>query len=384
MTEEVGGVEVRTHAPGQSLKAFLRAGHVVFEGDPNWIPPLAFDLKQRLDPKKNPAFEHTQAMYFTAWRDGQIAGRITASVDQAWRDYHGDRVGHFGFFDTVDDPEVACALMHAAEVWLREQGTDVVLGPMSLTANEEIGLLVDGFDTPPSVMMAHSRPYQGALVEACGYEKEKDLYCWRFDQEIELKARTTRAWEAIQALPEITLRSVNMKRLKQELAVIVDIYNEAWDGKWGFVPVTEAEVEQMAEDLSLVLDPDIAFVAELDGEPVAMCIMVPNLNEAIHDLEGALFPFGWAKLLWRLKVQRVTSTRLILLGIRGRVRKNVKRYGGLAAAMMVEVRERGIKKGYTWSELSWTREDDAPINLGIRSMGARVYKTYRVYRKRLD
>jgi len=133
-----------------------------------------------------------------------------------------------------------------------------------------------------------------------------------------------------------------------------------------------------------VLDPDIAFVAEIDGEPIGMCIMVPNLNEAIHDLRGALFPFGWAKLLWRLKVRRVTSTRLILLGIRRRVRRNVKRYGGLAAAMMVEVRERGIAKGYTFGELSWTREDDTPINLGIRSMGARVYKTYRVYRRELD
>ena len=233
-------------------------------------------------------------------------------------------------------------------------------------------------------MMGHSRRWQAHLIEACGYRKEKDLFCWRFDQEIELKKRTLKAWEDVQALPEVTLRSIDMRRLHEELAVIVDIYNEAWSGKWGFVPITAAEVEKMADDLALVLDPDIAFVADIDGEPVGMCIMVPNLNEAIRDLRGSLWPLGWAKLLWRLKVARVRSTRLILLGIRERIRKNVKRYGGLSAAMMVEVRRRGLAKGYSWSELSWTREDDAPINLGIRSMGAWVYKTYRVYSKGLE
>ena len=377
-------IEIRRHAPGPRVGDFVRAGHVVFADDPAWIAPLDFELKERLHPKKNPVFEHLEAALFTAHRGGALVGRISASVDEAWRAEHGDRAGHFGFFDTIDDEEVARALMGAAEDWLRERDTDRVIGPMGLNAAEEVGILVDGFDRPPVVMMGHSRAWQGRLVEACGYEKDKDLYCWRFGKDIELKRRTRKAWEDIRALPEITLRSIDTARLHEELSIVVDIYNEAWAGKWGFVPLSQAEVDKMAEDLSLVLDPDIAFVADLEGEPVGMCIMVPNLNEAIADLDGALFPLGWAKLLWRLKVRRVTSTRLILLGIRARIRKNVKRYGGLAAAMMVEVRERGIAKGYEWSELSWTREDDAPINLSIRSMGAKVYKTYRVYRKRLE
>lgn len=259
-----------------------------------------------------------------------------------------------------------------------------VLGPMSLNANEEIGILVDGFEHPPVLMMAHSRRWQAGLVEGAGYVKDKDVYAWRFDKSIELKQRTLKAWESIKALPEVTLRSIDMKRFHEELAIVVDIYNETWAGKWGFVPIPEREVQKMGDDLKLVLDPDLAFVAVIDGEPIGMCVMVPNVNEAIRDLDGHLFPLGWAKLLWRLKVSGLESTRLILLGIRERVRKNVHRYGGLSAAMYCEVQKRGVEKGYAWSELGWTREDDAPINVGIKAMGAKVYKTYRVYSKSLE
>jgi GNAT superfamily N-acetyltransferase len=376
-------IEVRTLTLGKDIGSFIDAGRRVFAGDPAWVAPLDFDLKQRLDPKKNPLFDHAKAALFVAYRDGQPVGRISASVDEEWRKTWNDRTGHFGFFDTIDDEEVARALFEAAEEWLRGEGVDRVVGPMSLSANEEIGLLIEGFEHPPSLMMGHSRDYQGRLVEANGYAKEKDLYCWRFGSDTPLTKRAIKAWEDVKALPEITLRSIDMKHFEHELGIIVDIYNEAWAGKWGFVPITQPEVVKMAEDLKLVLDPDIAFVAILDGEPVGMCVMVPNLNEAIADLNGGLFPLGWAKLLWRVKVRRPRSTRLILLGIRERIRKNVKRYGGLSAAMYVEVARRGAAKGYQWSELSWTREDDAPINVGIKAIGGRVYKRYRVYGKTL-
>ncbi len=369
--------------PGGDLAPFLRAADRVFEGDRAWIPPLRFEIQQRLHPKKNPFFEHAEAALFVALRGGQPVGRISASIDRDWQRTWKDRTGHFGFFDTIDDREVAKELFAAAERWLRERGVDRVIGPMSLGANEEIGLLVEGFEHPPALMMPHSRRWQGALVEACGYAKEKDLFAWRFDRDTPLTTRAKKAWNDVRALPEITLRSIDMKRFGEELAVIVDIYNEAWAGKWGFVPITQREVEKMAEDMKMVLDPDIAFVAVKDGQPVGMCIMIPNLNEAIADLGGSLFPLGWAKLLWRVKVKHPRSTRLILLGIREHVRKDVKRYGGLSAAMYVEVAQRGVAKGYEWSELSWTREDDAPINVGIKAIGGRVYKLYRVYAKSL-
>lgn len=376
-------IQVRQIEPGGDVKPFLRAADRVFAGDPAWIPPLQFEIEQRFDPKKNPLFEHTDAALFVATKNGQEVGRISASVDREWQKTWNDRTGHFGFFDTIDDPEVATALFAAAEKWLRAHGVDRVVGPMSLSANEEIGLLVEGFEHPPVLMMAHSRSWQGKLVEANGYAKEKDLFAWRFDRDTPLTTRAKKAWADIRALPEITLRSIDMKRFGEELAIIVDIYNEAWAGKWGFVPITKREVVKMAEDMKLVLDPDIAFVAVKDGEPVGMCIMIPNLNEAIADLGGRLFPLGWAKLLWRVKVKHPRSTRLMLLGIREHVRKDVKRYGGLSAAMYVEVAQRATAKGYEWSELSWTREDDAPINVGIKAIGGRIYKRYRVYAKSL-
>lgn len=377
-------VEIRQHAPGTETRDFIQAGFEVFRGDPAWVPPLAMMIKERLDPKKDPSHAHMDVALFTAWKNGALVGRVSASVDRAWLDLWKDETGHFGYFDTIDDEEVARALLAHAEAWLRGKGMKRVNGPMSLSANQEIGILVDGFEHPPVLDMGHSRAYQGGLAEKCGYAKEKDLYAWRYESTGQFNARTLKAWEGVQALPEVKLRSVNTSKLRDELGVIMDIYNENWAGKWGYVPVTAAELDKMASDMSLVLDPSIAFIAEVDGKPAGMCITIPNLNEVISDMDGKLFPFNWAKLLWRTKVNRPASSRLILLGVRQEYRKNVRRYGGLSAAMYVEVAKRGLAKGYKWAELGWTREDDAPINLGIRSMGAKVYKTYRVYEKRLD
>jgi hypothetical protein len=196
-----------------------------------------------------------------------------------------------------------------------------------------------------------------------------------------------KAWEQIRALPEVKLRTIDIAHLDKEMANVMAIYNDAWAGKWGMVPALPAEVEKVAKELKLIVDPDIAFIAEINGEAVGMCIALPNLNEAAIDLKGHLFsyglPIGLAKLLWRMKIKKPKSTRLMMLGIRGDIRQNVKRYGGLSAAMYVEVAKRGAAKGYQWGELSWTREDDHPVNLGIRSMGAHVYKTYRVFKKGL-
>jgi hypothetical protein len=376
-------IEVRRTEPGGDTRDFIRAGCEVFRGDPAWVRPLDFVLKEKLDPKKDPFHRHAAVALFTAYKDGKLVGRTSATVDKAWLDTWKDDTGHFGFFDTIDDADVARALLDAAESWLRERGMKRVNGPMSLSATQEIGVLVEGFEHPPVIDMAHSRPWQARLAEAAGYVKEKDLWAWRYDAATGFNERTRKAWETIHALPEVRLRSVNIKKLREELAIIMEIYNETWAGKWGWVPISAAEIDKMASDMSLVLDPDIAFIAEVDGKPGGMCITIPDLNEVVADLGGSLFPFGWAKLLWRTKVRRPKGARLILLGIREALRKNVKRYGPLSAAMYVEVAKRGLGKGYTWGELSWTREDDAPINLGIRSMGAKVYKKYRVFEKNL-
>jgi hypothetical protein len=377
-------ITIREHTPGTNVEPFIDAGHEVFRTDSTWVPPLHFELKERLDPKKNPFFTRAEAMLFTAWRDGRVVGRCSAQIDREHLRVWNDSTGFFGFFDTIDDAEVAKALVGAAEGWLRRRGMKRMLGPMSLYVNEEIGVLIEGFDTPPMMMMGHSRPYQAKLAEACGLVKEKDLLAWRYTKDQVFPDRVLKAWEHVKSLPEVRLRSVNMKDMDAEIRAVMDIYNDAWEGKWGMVPALPDEVAKVAKDLKLILDPDIAFMAEIHGKPAGMCIMLPNLNEAIQDLEGRLLPLGVLKLLYRVKVKHPKTTRLMMLGIRQEYTKNVKRYGGLSAAMYVEVAKRGIAKGYEWGELSWTREDDTPINLGIRSMGAKLYKKYRVYQKPIE
>ena len=374
-------VVVGEHAPGKDPSDFIRAGHEVFRGDPAWIPPLDFEIRERLHPRKNPFFKRADVTLFTAQKNGRIVGRCSAQIDREHLRLWKDDTGFFGFFDTVDDPEVGKALIDAAATWLRARGMKRMRGPFSLYVNEEVGVLVDGFEHPPVLMMAHSRPYQARIAEAAGLEKELDLYAWKYDKDLPFPPRVIKAWEEIKKLPEVTLRSVDPKNMHRELQAVMEIYNDAWAGKWAMVPALPDEVEKVAKDLKLILDPDLAFIAEIRGEPMGMCIMLPNVNEAIADLKGKLFPTGLLKLLWRTKVKHPKSTRLMMLGIRGEARTNVRRYGGLSAAMYVEVAKRGVAKGYEWGELSWTREDDKPINLGIRSMGAKIYKTYRVFQK---
>lgn len=374
-------VVVKEHVPGRDPGDFIRAGYEVFRGDPTWVPPLEFEIRERLHPRKNPFFKRAEVALFTAWKDGRLVGRCSAQIDREHLRLWKDDTGFFGFFDTVDDPEVGKALADAAADWLRTRGMKRMRGPLSLYVNEEVGVLVEGFEHPPVLMMAHSRPYQAAVCEAAGLDKELDLFAWRYDKDIPFPRRVLDAWEHIHSLPEVTLRSVDPTHMRRELDAIMEIYNDAWSGKWGMVPALPDEVEKVAKELKLIVDPDLAFIAEIRGEPMGMCIMLPNVNEAIADLRGKLFPTGLLKLIWRTKIRRPKSTRLMMLGIRGEARTNVKRYGGLSAAMYVEVAKRGVQKGYEWGELSWTREDDKPINLGIRSMGAKLYKKYRVFHR---
>lgn len=372
-------IEIREHVPGQDLNDFLRAARVVFDGDPSWIAPLDFEMRQRLTPGKNPFFERGELALFTAWRDGRLVGRISAQLDHEHLRLYQDRTGFFGFFDTLDDEEAAKALVDAAAKWLERRGMKRMRGPLSLTMNEEVGVLVEGFDTPPQIMMTHSRAWQDRVALSAGLEKAKDLFAWRFDVG-KIPERAEKAWAEVKAMPEVRLRSVDPSKMDRELRIILDIFNDAWKDNWGYVPATEAEAKKMGEDLRLILDRELAFIAEVDGKAVAICIALPNLNEVIRDFDGKLNPITVAKLIWRLKIKRPKSARLMMLGIASEMR-NQRRYAGLSHALYVEIAKRGEKIGYEWGELSWTLEDNRPINLGIKSMGAKIYKKYRVYEK---
>ncbi|MFA9470898.1 MAG: hypothetical protein ACERNK_10010 [Deltaproteobacteria bacterium] len=372
-------VEIKQHQPGKDLKDFIQVAFEVYRDDPAWVPPLHMEITDRLTPEKNPFFEHAEVALFTAWKDGKAVGRISAQIDHEHLRIHEDNAGFFGFFDTVDDQEVASALIAAAEDWLASRGMTVMRGPFSLSINEETGLLVEGFDSPPTIMSPHHRSYQGALAEAAGLQKVKDCYGWKH-QVVPAPARAQRAWEAITSLPEVRFRSVNPRNLKKEVRDILDVFNDAWQHNWGFVPATDAEAKKMAADLQLILDKELSFFAEIDGQPVAICVCLPNLNEVIFDFGGKLNPVTVGKLIWRLKIRGPKSARLMLLGIRTDLRGK-KRYAPLAMAVIAELVRRGLKQGYEWAELGWTLEDNGLINAAIRSMGATIYKRYRLFEK---
>ena len=370
-------IEIREHAPGEDIGPFMKVADIVFADDPAFIPPLDMEMKDRLTPGKNPFWEHASGTLFTAWKDGRLVGRISAQIDREHLAVHDDGAGFFGFFDTIDDQEVASALVARAADWLRARGMTTMRGPFSLSINEDTGLLVDGFEHPTVLGTAHSRAWQGGLAEGAGLVKAKDTWGWYYKVE-EPPPRAARAWEQIKALPEVRFRSVQPAKMREELDILMRIFNETWKDNYGFVPTTEAETEKVAQDMRLIIDPRLAFFAEVKGEPMGMVICLPNLNDMARDFDGKLFPFNWAKLLYRLKVKGPKSARLMLLGIDPRLR-GVKRYGALSTAMYAELAYRGLEAGYQWAELGWTLEDNKAINLGIKAMRGKVYKTYRIY-----
>lgn len=375
-------VDVRQLPLGGRIDDFLDVVDYIYRADPAFVRPLDMDLKDRLSPKKNPFYEHGEAALFCAYRNGKPVGRISASVDREHLERYQDATGFFGFLDTIDDDEVAGALLARAETWLRGKGMKRARGPVSLNINEELGCLVEGFDTPPYILMPHHRPYQGGLIEKAGYSKAKDVFAWSYKVG-ELNSRVRKAHAEIKALPEITTRKASLKNIDQDVELLVEFFNETWSDNWGFVPFTRSEVKKMAADFRLLLMPDITCIVNIDGEPAAMALALPNLNDLVGDMDGKLLPLGLPKLLWRLKVQGPKSARLILLGIRKKWRL-VRKYAALSVFMYAEMNDGAKKLGIERGELGWTLEDNGRVNAGIALMGAKQYKTYRVYERALE
>lgn len=373
-------VEVRETPIGGDLRDFLDVVDYVYRDDPNFVRPLDFDLKQRLS-KKNPFFDHAEATTFTAYKNGWCVGRASAQIDRGHLERYKDDVGFFGFLDTVDDPEVAKALLDAAAKWLSRRGMKKMRGPLSLNINEEMGCLIEGFDTPPMILMPHHRPYQGGLIEQAGLAKVKDVFAWRYTVG-NVPKRAEKAMADVDAMPEVKLRHVDKGNVERDVRIIMDVFNDAWSDNWGFVALTEAELTKMASELKPILMPELTYIAEIDGSPAAVALALPNVNELIGDLHGKLFPLGLPKLLYRLKVKGPKSARLIILGIRKKYR-GVKKYGALSTCLYAKMHHSAEKVGVTWGELSWTLEDNAAVNVGIKFMGGEIYKKYRVYERDL-
>ncbi len=368
-------VPVRTKA---ELKRFIRLPARLYAQDPNFIPALEMERLDALQAGRNPWFEHAEAQFFLAARNGRDVGRVSAQIDRLVKD---PAIGHFGLIAAEDDPAIFAALLGAAESWLRERGRSQVLGPFNLSINEETGLLISGFDTPPMIFMAHDPPYAAARIEALGYGKAKDVIAYLFDMAAGFPPRIRKVAERFGATG-VTLRQIDMSRFETEFTMVMEIFNDAWSQNWSFVPFTDAELKHMAKGLKPLLDPRLTAVVEHGGRAVGFGIMLPNLNEAIRDFDSRLLPFNWLKLLLRLK--KGTSTgRVPLMGVRRSFSAGLA--GGLVPFLIIDSLYKGAaQKGIKSVELSWILEDNRPMRHIIEELGGVAYKTYRVFEKTLQ
>ena len=362
------------------LAEFIRLPAAIFKDDPQWIPPLFLERKIHLSPKHNPYFQHAKSQSWLAWRGDVAVGRISAQVDQMHLAQHHDATGFFGMLDAEDNQETFAALMTTAEQWLAEQGMRRVRGPFNLSINEETGLLIDGFADPPVFMMSHALPYYREHIEQCGYHKAADTLAYLINPNFVAPPVMQRLLKM--ASERVTVRTLDRSRFDEEIMLLRDIFNDAWSDNWGFVPFTEAEFKELGQNLKFLLHDEYIQIAEVDGEAAGFIIGMPNINEAIRDLKGKLFPFGWLKLIWRLKIKGPASGRVPLMGVRKKFQKT--RLGpGLAFLIIEDVRNELHKRGAHRLELSWILEDNAGMRNIIESIGGTAYKRYRVYERDL-
>ncbi|HEV8712117.1 MAG TPA: GNAT family N-acetyltransferase [Candidatus Binatia bacterium] len=341
------------------------------------MPPLLFDLKKLLDPHRHPFHRHAEVQYFLARRGEEVLGRIAAIVNHQYVQFHDEATGFFGFFESVADEHIAAELLAAAEQWVSQRGMWRMRGPMNFSTNEECGLLVDGFQYPPAVMMPYNLPYAAQLLEAVGYTKAKDLLAYVLD-DVTPPERLVRGVARLQHHHNITIRPINLRWFRQDVALMLEVYNSAWERNWGFVPMTKAEVDSLARQLRWVGNPNLCLIAEIKGEAVGFALALPDYNQALRYLDGRLLPFGLLKLLWHRR--KITAARILTLGL-----KPGFRHMGIDAMLYLRLWQEAPKNGYTaWVECSWILEDNWAMRRGLERMGARVYKTYRIYEKALS
>lgn len=366
-------------------EAFLALPSALFSDDPVWVPPLQMMVRDQLNPKKNPWFTHGEMQMFLAERNGAVLGRISAQVDRSHLEHHNDGTGFFGFFDSVNEQPVADALFAAAGAWLKDKGLTRVRGPFNLNINEESGLLVEGFESPPRVAMTHALPHYQTLVENAGFEKVRDLLAFLTPMDTALPYKHMKLLQrSIDRNPGLTFRHLDPKHYDDDIRILVDLFNEAWAENWGFIPLAEADAKHMANEFKLILIPELVWFAFYEGKPAAMAVALPDLNEMIRDLGGKLWPTGWMKLAWRVLTRRTWSsgTRVPLMGVAPRF-KNKPLGSVLALMVMGAIRRESLKLNMPICEMSWVLEDNTQTRHSLETIGGRVYKTYRMYDKAL-
>jgi GNAT superfamily N-acetyltransferase len=355
----------------RALHRFVTFPWKVYAGDPNWVPPLIGDEKKKI--AHHPFLQHAEVEYFTARRGDALVGRIAAIENRLHNEVHGERVAFFGFFEALDDREAAGALLARVEAWAAGRGLAAVRGPASFSSNEEWALLVDGFDSPPVVMMTYNPRRYVDLLEGLGYRKAKDVVAYYLDNP-EPPERTVRLAEALAQRRGVTVRPLDMKQYDREVDRIRTVYNRAWERNWGFVPMTEAEITHLAKEMKPAVKPDLLLIAEKGDEPVGFAVALPDVNLALRHANGRLFPLGLIKILWHAR--KIDMLRVPMLGLVPEFRGS-----GIDQLLYLRLFQGGRKRGIVKGEFSWILEDNLPMRQALDKMGARVYKTYRIYEK---
>jgi GNAT superfamily N-acetyltransferase len=376
----VGEIEITKVASPAERDAFIKFPWRIYQNDPAWVPPLLIERKEFMDREKHPFFEHGAAEFFLARRGDEVVGRIAASDDPKYNALHGSNVGCFGMFESIDDPAVANALFETAENWLRSRGRDEIMGPIDYSTNYVCGLLIEGFEHPPTVLTSHNPRFYEGLIEGRGFTKITDFYAWWFPDATRAIPRLRRLAGKFARRNLVTIRTGNLKNIREESRRLREIYNQAWAHNWGFVPFSESEIEYMTKELKPIVDPEWTLIAEAEGKPVGFILGVPDINVALQKIDGRLtrfgFPIGLTKLLYHKS--KIRKARLIALGVIEQYRR-----AGVAEMLVLRVMEEGMaKRGFSF-ELSMTLEQNYMINRFLEAIGATRYKTYRIYRRSL-
>ncbi len=379
----MASVEIRPVRSRRELKRFVKVPFELHRDHPQWVAPMIFERMEFLNRKKNPWFEHGEAEYLIAERDGELVGRITAQIDELWDEAQGGSDAMFGFFETVDDPAVVAALLDAATEWAAARGRTRILGPMDFTTNDEVGILIEGYELRPMILENWHPPYYKSLLEAHGFGKAMDLLMWelelgslkegeRFDPSIHAKAEKALSDEGV------TIRNIDKSNLEHEMRLFTPVYNDAWSDNWGFVPPTDAEIAFHAKILKQVLDEDWAYIAERDGEAIGAALTLPDINEVLIKMNGRLLPFGWLRfLLGKRKIERL---RVFALGV-----KHEYHHTGVAAGLYLKHLETASKPGtIEGGEMGWILETNEAMNRAMEGMGGKVVKRYRIYEKAIQ
>lgn len=373
-------ITIRQISSKADKRRFVRMMWDIYAGDPNWVPPIEMDRMKLIDEVKNPFYAHADTGWWLAERNGKPVGRIAAIVNHGYNKVQNEKAGFFGFFESVNDTNVASVLFREAETWLRGKGMNVVYGPANPSSNDEYGLLIEGFERPPVLLMTYNPPYYAELIERNGFVKEQDLFAWHISQENARSEKLARVSKALAERGKITVRPMNVKDFDNEVERIKNIYNKAWENV-GFVPFTDAEMDFLARDLKQIYDPEFVLFAEVDGKTVGFSLSLPDVNQAFHS--GTPIPRGAMNLpvgIWKLltKKKAIDTVRVIVLGVLKEYRNR-----GVDALMYSETINIAKRKGYKYGEASWVQETNTQMNRAAEMMNGVKYKTYRVYRKSL-